>query len=91
MTRSFDPNDLKSHHIDYMALVIDYWDQISDYKEAIHNHQYDIAYTVWHDIPSPFRDALSCLAQTKGGVLTTKERNIMKSNEWAAARTELLR
>lgn len=74
----------------YMELVREHWDEISAYKEAIANKEYGEAYTFWDDIEPEHANILSGLAPSYGGVLTTDERDVMKSNKWAAARNELL-
>jgi len=85
MARLYDNHD----SIEYMRLVRAHWDALSDYKEFVANEEYVKAYNIWLDIPFNEASYLSTLAPSNGGVLTTEERDLMKSNKWSDARKEL--
>ena len=72
-------------YIELMALVREHWDSINAYKDAIRSEAWELAFEVWSEIPK--EDAIKLYrAPTKGGPLTTAEREAMKTNEWSAAR-----
>lgn len=87
MARSYDEYSVSS--IEYMRLVRAHWDALSNYKEFVANDDIVSAYNAWLDIPFDEANILSTLAPTKGGVLRTYERDLMKTNKWSDARKEL--
>lgn len=64
--------------------VRDHWDSIYIIQCALATESYDIAKEAWNEIPEEDQRRL-WLATTKGGILTTQEREQIKSDEWSAA------
>jgi len=83
-----DPNNLPEklfenllHHNECLR---DNLPSILAIKEAIDAGELSTAKECWGELEEPEQRAL-WVATTKGGILTTKERQIMKSNEWGTA------
>lgn len=64
--------------------VRDHWDSIGGLQEALANNLFEAAKESWNEIPEEDQRKL-WLATTKGGILTTREREQIKSDEWSAA------
>jgi len=64
--------------IPFQNAVREHWDDINEIKTGLQNQDYEIAYTVWHELG---KDAQILLwrAPTKGGVFTTEERTLLKN------------
>lgn len=69
--------------IEHVALVRDYWDEVTRIKELIANGQNDDARALFHDIRSISEIVRIGLwrATTKGGCWTIEERKVLKPNE----------
>jgi len=65
----------------------EHWENISVFKTAIATEDYTAAVEAWYEIPQEDWTYFN-LAPTKGGILSTKERGIFKSDEWSQARNE---
>ena len=102
MARSFDIDTVEQNNeipeeivkagmtnIEYMRVVRRHYQSISEYKLAVEGEKYVEACELWFDIDVGDANILQSLAPSKGGVLTTRERDIMKTNEWSDARKEL--
>mgnify|MGYP001254167775 CR=1 FL=1 len=74
---------LKAHN----AAVRDHIESICAIKAYLLNDEYSAAYEASAEIPDEDRLAL-WISTTNGGIWTTKERKMMKSDEWAAARKD---
>lgn len=61
-------------------------DSVTAVKDAIADGSLEYGYECWGEIPEEDRMALS-LAPTKGGIFTIEEANVMRSEQWAEART----
>ena len=59
-------------------------------KKAIEEDNLSSAVETWLELADDEKAVIWSPAPTKGGILTTKEREVLKSNEWAAARTEFM-
>ncbi len=64
--------------------VRDHWYNIEAIQVALGEEQYPAAKEAWNEIPEEDQRKL-WLATTKGGILTTREREQIKSDEWSAA------
>lgn len=64
-------------------------DSIVAIKTCIASGQLEQAAEAWNEIPEDDKRAL-WLAPSKGGMFTTQERAVMKSDEWAEARRNLI-
>jgi len=82
---------VSEYFIRYNECVVACWDEISTLKESIANNNLDLAIGAWMDISEDAQIIIYRLAPTKGGILTTEERKIMKSDEWAAARNNIIK
>lgn len=71
-------------HIDYMAIVRDHFESIASIKLAILEQDYSSAVEAFEELGEDVKRAL-WKAPSKGGVFTTKEREVMRSDEWGAA------
>lgn len=80
--------EVGEYFTNYNACVRDNFAVLMDYKEAINNDDLATAVGIWYDLPTEVQNTIYKLAPTKGGILTTEERNIMKSNEWSATKKE---
>lgn len=63
-------------------------DSVYAIKVAIGTGELEKAIEAWAEIPQDDQRAL-WVAPTKGGIFSTKEREVMKSDEWAATRREM--
>jgi len=80
--------EIRQEHLDYMALVRDWWPSIAAIKSSLATGEYSIGAEAVSEIPDKERIAL-WKAPTKGGIFTTEERGIMKtSQEWFDAKQE---
>jgi hypothetical protein len=77
--------DVAKEHLDYMALVREWWPSIAAIKEAIATKEYSSGVEAVSEMPDEVRQGI-WKAPTKGGIFTTDDRAVMKSNEWHAAR-----
>ena len=59
--------------LDYMVLVREYWDQITEIKERLANDEDSLAALTFSELPENVRIGL-WRATTKGGVWTIQER-----------------
>ena len=57
--------------------------EVQEIKTAIFEDDLERAKAVWCDFTEQEQVSL-WVAPTKGGIFTTKEREVMKSNEWSA-------
>ena len=80
--------EVADYFVEYNAVVKKYWLQLVDYIDAVHNEDYQTAFGMWMDIPEEDRNKIASLAPTKGGALSTKARDIIKSNEFAELRKQ---
>lgn len=64
-------------YLEYMDLVRKYFSEISATKLHIANEELELARSAFRDIPEKDADVL-WKAPTKGGILTTEERNFLK-------------
>ena len=55
-------------------------------KECLSNDDLCGALQIWEELKPWEQNTIWHPAPTKGGILTTKERDVMKSDEWAQAR-----
>ena len=67
------------------AAVRDFWETIYTIKMGIRETQLETAIEAWDEMDEETKRAL-WIAQTKGGIFTTREREVIKSDEWSAAR-----
>lgn len=65
-----------------------WFDNIYAVKTCIGTQQWQQAIEAWDEVPHDDQRAL-WLATTKGGIFTTEERRIIKSDEWAKTRREM--
>jgi len=77
--------EVAQEHLDYMALVREWWPSIAAIKESIATKEYSSGVESSAEIDDDARRGL-WKATTKGGIFTTEERAVMKSNDWHAAR-----
>lgn len=73
--------------IEHNATVRDHWQAVAALKESMQAEDYIALAEVWLHMPAEVRDTL-WLAPTKGGIFTTKEREILKSNAAFEGRTQ---
>ncbi|MDH5183404.1 MAG: hypothetical protein OEX12_05885 [Gammaproteobacteria bacterium] len=66
----------------HMEAVIKCWDSIAAIKEHIATEAFEKAAEAWDELSKEEMKTL-WLAPTKGGVFTTKERDVIKSDEFA--------
>jgi hypothetical protein len=76
-----DIDPLKAHNL----AVQEHLDSIVAVKNGIATNDLESAIEAWGELDEETMRAL-WVAPTKGGIFTTHERSVMKSNEWAAAR-----
>lgn len=69
---------------EHMRAVLDNLDSVLTIKRGIAEGQFDVAKESWIELGEENMRAL-WRAPTKGGVFTTKEREVMKSPEWREA------
>lgn len=70
-------------------VVRDFWETIYTLKMAIRENALETAIEAWDEMGEDAKRAI-WLATTKGGVLTTKEREVIKSDEWGATRRAMI-
>jgi len=58
-------------------------------KEYLSKNDLCGALQIWDELKDWEKSIIWSPAPTKGGILTTKEREIIRSNEWAQARNEI--
>ena len=63
----------------YMESVRDNFDFVSDVKTAVANEEWDLLRAIIEDTPNSVKEALN-LAPSKGGIFTTYENRVMKTN-----------
>ncbi len=63
----------------YMESVRDNFDFIADVKTAVANEEWDLLRAIIEDTPNNVKEALN-LAQSKGGIFTTYENKVIKTN-----------
>lgn len=63
--------------LDHMAFVRDNFETVSQIKEGLNNENFEQAAMAWCDMDEPSKMQL-WRAPTKGGILTTEERKLMK-------------
>lgn len=69
--------------LDHMQAVRDNWPSIAYIKSGIENGDLSTAVEAWRELDQEVQMAL-WKAPSKGGIFTTHERTVMKSNEWNA-------
>jgi len=69
-----------AQQIEYMALVREHWDTIAYMKDHLAQNKIDTAREAYKELDIDVQKAL-WRAPTKGGVFTTKERDMMKQPE----------
>ena len=79
--------EVAEEHINYMGLVRELFPSIAMIKEGIAVKNYSLAIEALNELTDNEKQSI-WKAPTKGGVFTTNERTVMKSNEWAEARRE---
>jgi hypothetical protein len=82
---------IDEHMARYKSLGIavqNHWDSISFIKENLVAGNFDAAAEAYAEIPENDRMALG-MARTKGGIWTKQEVDILKSDEWSAARSAI--
>lgn len=73
--------DVSEYFINYNATVNRHIDYIYNFKSSVANGDIEAAASNWLDIPKEERRFLSKLAPSKGGILTTEERQFMDDNQ----------
>ena len=63
----------------YMESVRDNFDFVYDVKAAVANEEWDLLRSVIEDAPNNVKEVLN-LAPSKGGIFTTYENKVMKTN-----------
>ena len=63
----------------YMQAVREHFDYVCDVKHAVANEEWDLLRGIIEDTPNDVKEALH-LAPSKGGVFTTREIAVMKTN-----------
>jgi hypothetical protein len=63
----------------YMKVIRDEWDFINQVKTAVANEEWETLRCIIEETPNEVKEALN-LAQSKGGVFTTYENQVMKTN-----------
>lgn len=76
--------DIQNEWIEFMGCLRNHIDSIAAVKRHLLDESWSFAKEAWQEIPREDQIILY-RAPTKGGILTTKERGQMKSNEWSAA------
>lgn len=80
--------EVSSFFMEYNACLREHMGAIMDYKLALEEDDLLTAVGIWYDLPQEAQTIIQRLAPSKGGILTTKERDIQKKNEWSTARNE---
>lgn len=75
-------------HIEYMRLVRDSFDEIWEIKNGIAANELNVAAETYRSMDKSLLDSL-WKAPTKGGVFSTKEREVISSDEFAQALREV--
>lgn len=65
--------------LEYMQAVRDNFDYVYDVKHAVANEEWDLLRGIIEDTPNEVKEALN-LAPSKGGIFTTHEIAVMKTN-----------
>lgn len=78
------PDIVVDELLNYMAVVREWLPSIHAVKEAIALADYSTAKEAWNEIDEATMRIL-WRAPSKGGIFTTEERTIMKSDEWSKA------
>lgn len=81
--------EVHEDHCAYMALVRDLWPTIAAIKEGIVTNDYEKAIEARSELTDDEKKGL-WKAPTKGGIFTTNERAVMKSDEWGAKLREMI-
>jgi len=63
----------------YMESVRDNFDFVCDVKHAVANEEWDLLRAIIEDTPNSVKEVLN-LAPSKGGIFTTFENKVMKTN-----------
>jgi len=74
---------------DYMQLVREHFETIAAIREGIVTGELDKAVEAWQELSDDDKKGL-WRAPSKGGVFTTQEREVMKSDEWGAVTRSFL-
>ena len=77
--------EIKQEFLDYMAAVREHWPSIAVIKESIATSNYEYGVEAVAELTDEVKKTL-WKAPTKGGIFTTQERAVMKSDEWHQAR-----
>ena len=80
--------EVSSFFMEYNACLREHMGEIVEYKLALGEDDHLAAVGIWYDLPEEAQMIIQRLAPSKGGILTTKERDIQKTNEWSTARNE---
>ena len=72
--------------IDHIAKLRELIPSIYWLKEHLSSDDLCGAYEVWDELTNDEKSTIWSPAPTKGGILTTREREIMRSDEWAQVR-----
>jgi len=81
--------EVDSEWIERVAIWREILPSILAVKEGIALNDLDQAIEAWHELTKEEMSAVWNPAPTKGGILTTVERTVMKSNEWSQARNAM--
>lgn len=76
--------DIQNEWVEYMVCLRAHIENIAALKQHLRDESWSFAKEAWQEIPREDQMILY-RAPTKGGILTTEERNKMKSNDWSAA------
>lgn len=80
--------EIQEYWINHTIVLRDIFYSIYELKTAIAAGNLSSAYETYHELSDEEKGHVWNPAPTKGGILTTAERTIIKSNEWSAARKE---
>jgi len=69
----------KEEFLAYMKAIREEFDFISQVKSAVANEEWETLLCIMEETPNEVKEALN-LAQSKGGVFTTYENQVMKIN-----------
>ena len=72
-----------------MKVARDNWTTIAEVKDSIATEDLSRAIEAWRELSEDEMKAL-WVAPTKGGIFTTKEREVMKSDEWGSTARSML-
>jgi len=75
-----DYQELYNNLLQHIACARDSFDEITNIKVAVANEQFDLAKTEWTDLTREVQSIL-WLAPTKGGILTSDERKVIKEGK----------